>query len=252
MKKLVTLVERPGRSWRVVARDPEKPTCFIDTNEYLFTAGGESLLTDPGGQEIFPAVFSALAEAIDPRTITKLFSSHQDPDVISSLALWLEFNPALKCHVSWLWSSFIPHFGGDDHSLVPIADDGGVLSVGDAMLEVVPAHFLHSSGNHHLFDRETGVLFTGDVGAALLPPTAPLFVEDFNEHIKAAEGFHRRWMGSASAKNDWCRRARALTPKFLCPQHGAIYRGDDVMRFIDWFEALDVGVVRMTARAKAA
>jgi flavorubredoxin len=30
----------------------------------------------------------------------------------------------------------------------------------------------------------------------------------------------------------------------LCPQHGAIYRGDDVMRFIDWFEGLEVAVLR--------
>lgn len=28
----------------------------------------------------------------------------------------------------------------------------------------------------------------------------------------------------------------------LCPQHGAIYRGDDVTRFIDWFDELEVGI----------
>ena len=83
-----------------------------------------------------------------------------------------------------------------------------------------------------------GAWFTYDM------PDAPLFVSDFGSHIKHAEGFHRRWMGSNEAKNDWCRRARALKPKFLCPQHGAIYRGDDVTRFIDWFEALEVGRVR--------
>ncbi len=252
MKKLVTLYEKADRSWRVVARDPAKPNYFIDTNEYLFTSKGQALLTDPGGQEIFPAVFAALAEGLDPRIITRLFSSHQDPDVISSLALWLEFNPEIRCHVSWLWGTFIPHFGGDDKTLIPIPDEGGLIEVGGSLLEVVPAHFLHSSGNHHLFDRESGILFTGDVGAAMLPAAAPLFVEDFNEHIKLAEGFHRRWMGSPPAKNDWCKRARSLAPRMLCPQHGAIYRGDDVNRFLDWFEALEVGVVRSSARAKAA
>ena len=30
----------------------------------------------------------------------------------------------------------------------------------------------------------------------------------------------------------------------LCPQHGAIYRGADVRRFIDWFAALPIGVLR--------
>jgi flavorubredoxin len=30
----------------------------------------------------------------------------------------------------------------------------------------------------------------------------------------------------------------------LCPQHGAIYRGADVQRFISWFDDLQVGIVK--------
>jgi flavorubredoxin len=30
----------------------------------------------------------------------------------------------------------------------------------------------------------------------------------------------------------------------LCPQHGAIYQGKDVQRFIEWFDALEVGVLQ--------
>ena len=35
----------------------------------------------------------------------------------------------------------------------------------------------------------------------------------------------------------------------LCPQHGAIYRGADVGRFIDWFSRLPIGVLRAPARS---
>ena len=49
-----------GGSTRL-ARDPDKPGYLIDTNEYLATDGGQGLLTDPGGMEIFPAVFSAIS-----------------------------------------------------------------------------------------------------------------------------------------------------------------------------------------------
>lgn len=247
MKKLVTLYEKGKHAWHMVARDTARPNHLVDTNEYLVCDGDLMLMTDPGGQEIFPAVFSAISEKLDPRKIQFIFSSHQDPDVISSLALWLEFNPKIRCYVSWLWSSFIPHFGGEEGTLINIADEGGPIHLGAQELRAFPAHFLHSSGNHHLYDAEAGILFSGDVGAALLPPDAPLFVEDFAQHIKHAEGFHKRWMGSAAAKNDWCVRARALAPKMLCPQHGAVYRGDDVTRFIDWFEALEVGVLRAAA-----
>jgi len=242
MKKTTTIFREGDHAWTVVARDPARPDYLIDTNEYLVTHGGRGLLTDPGGCEIFAAVFAALSNENDPGCIEAIFASHQDPDIISSLALWLEFKPQLKCHVSWLWSEFVPHFGGDDQTLVAIPDEGTVIPLGGLTLEAVPAHYLHSSGNFHLYDAKARILFCGDVGSALLPPGAGLFVTDFNSHIRNAEGFHRRWMGSNEAKRDWCERASRMDIDLLCPQHGAIYQGADVMRFINWFDELKVGV----------
>lgn len=53
-----------------------------------------------------------------------LFASHQDPDIISSLALWLEVNPQLRCYLGSLWASFVPHFGGDDTTFISLPDEG--------------------------------------------------------------------------------------------------------------------------------
>ena len=245
MKKAVTLFENGGHRWQVIARDPERPSHLIDTNEYLITNGGNALLTDPGGQEIFPAVFSALSEATDPRKVTHIFASHQDPDVISSLALWLAVKPDLKCYTSWLWCSFIPHFGGQEGTFVPVPDEGMPIDLAGLPLQIVPAHFLHSSGNHHLYDPNAKILFSGDVGAALLPSDHEgLFVTDFSAHVRFTKGFHQRWMGSRDARDAWCARVTKLDVEMLCPQHGAIYRGADVARFIDWFAGLEVGVLR--------
>ena len=79
------------------------------------------------------------------------------------------------------------------------------------------------------------------MGAALVPKGAPLFVEDFGEHVKYMEGFHKRWMPSNRAKNAWVKRVRALNPELIAPQHGSIFRGADVGRFLDWIEGLQVG-----------
>lgn len=118
MKKATTIFESGTHRWYAIARDPAKLECLIDTNEYVVQVGDEALLTDPGGMEIFPAVFGAIGEVMDPGHIQQIFASHQDPDVISSLALWLAFNPEIRCHVSGLWKTFIPHFGGDEQTLV--------------------------------------------------------------------------------------------------------------------------------------
>ncbi|MDY0012879.1 MAG: MBL fold metallo-hydrolase [Rhodocyclaceae bacterium] len=245
MKTSHSIYQDGNHRWLAIVRDPERAGHLIDTNEFLVESGGDSLLCDPGGIEIFPAVFSALCAEADPTAIRGIFASHQDPDIISSLALWLDFNPALKCYTSWLWATFLPHFGGTADTFVSIPDEGMPIPLGALDLRAIPAHYLHSSGNHHLYDPKARILFSGDVGAALLPPERNgLFVEDFDSHIRFAEGFHRRWMGSNAAKMAWCERVAALEIDMLCPQHGAIYQGADVGRFIQWFADLDVGRLR--------
>lgn len=245
MKTIRVIYEDGAHKWHAIVRDPARPDYLVDTNEYLVTDGDEAMLVDPGGSEVFPAVFSALSTEVDPRKIGKVFASHQDPDVISSLSMWMEFNPDLRCYVSWLWSSFVPHFGGARETFVDIPDNGLDILVGGQRLQAVPAHYLHSSGNFHLYDPKARILYSGDVGAALLPPGEDgLFVENFDRHIRHAEAFHRRWMGSERAKREWCARVSQLDIDMLCPQHGAIYRGADVKRFIDWFGRLEVGVLK--------
>lgn len=243
MKKMSYFYEDGSHKWAAIARDPDKPGYLIDTNEYLVVNGDEAVLTDPGGMEIFSAVFSAISAEHDPKSVKWLFASHQDPDIISSLALWLDFNPEIKCYLSWLWADFVPHFGGDGETFVRIPDEGMAASLGNLTLEAVPAHYLHSSGNFHLYDPKAKILFSGDIGAALLPPGEErLFVENFGKHIRYAEGFHRRWMGSNEAKQKWCRRVDSMEIDMICPQHGAIYQGEDVKRFINWLSDLDVGL----------
>jgi len=242
VKKTKTIFQEGNHKWVAIVRDPEKASHLIDTNEYLVTHGSKGLLLDPGGAEIFPAVFSALSSEFDPSALSGIFASHQDPDTCSSLALWLEFNPQLRCHVSWLWAGFIPHFGGTAETFVAIPDEGDDINLDGLILRAVPAHYLHSSGNFHLYDKVAKLLFSGDVGAALLPAAeSGLFVENFDAHIRHAEGFHRRWMGSNEAKRAWCERVSKMDIDMLCPQHGAIYQGADVQRFINWFDALQVG-----------
>jgi flavorubredoxin len=245
MKTARVIYEEGAHRWLALVRDPNKPDFLIDTNEYLITIGDDAILLDPGGNEIFPAVFSALSTEFDPRKLNKLFASHQDPDIISSLSLWLEFNPNIQCYISWLWASFIPHFGGSNETFIKLPDSGGDIIVGGQRLQAIPAHYLHSSGNFNLYDPKAKILFSGDIGAALLPPGEDsLFVEDFDRHIRHAEGFHRRWMGSERAKRDWCNRVSQMDIQMMCPQHGSIYRGEQVKRFIDWFAQLEVGVIK--------
>lgn len=243
MKKFQYIYTEGNHKWAVISQDPEKPDYLIDTNEYIIMSGDSFLITDPGGIEIFPAVFSSLSTELNPHRLECIFSSHQDPDIISSLSLWLEVNPELKCYISRLWTSFLPHFGGNAETFLPIPDRGQVVTFRELELEFIPAHYLHSAGNFHLYDRKAKILFSGDIGAALMPPASDLNVKDFDFHIQYAKGFHERWMGSNEAKMDWCERVSKLSLDMICPQHGLIYTGENISRFINWFSELPVGVL---------
>ncbi len=227
--------------WLVFGRDPDKPDKIIDTNQYLVDAGDRALLIDPGGIELFAPMLAAVVKEIPLQNITDLFASHQDPDIISSLGLWDQSLNNARLHSPWLWEGFLRHFGMEGIDYCAIPDQGSSLRLGHTTLEFIPAHYLHSSGNFHVYDEAAKILMSGDVGAALEDNDAPMFVEDFQQHSQYMELFHRRWMPSNKAKNDWIRRVRKLDIDMLAPQHGRIFKGDDVKRFLDWFEGLEVG-----------
>jgi flavorubredoxin len=185
-----------------------------------------------------------LTELLIPRLeeITDLFASHQDPDIISSLGLWEQALPHARLHTPWLWESFIRHFGSQNIEFVPIPDEGNIITLGTLKLQTIPAHYLHASGNFNIYDPQAKILMSGDVGAALDVPDAPMFVEDFEEQIPKMKMFHQRWMPSNRAKQDWIKRVRQLDIEIMAPQHGRLFKGEDVQRFLDWFEALEVGI----------
>ncbi|TPH15756.1 MBL fold metallo-hydrolase [Litorilituus lipolyticus] len=241
--KTQKLFECPSHTWIMFGRDDEKPEAIIDTNQYMVVTKNNSLLMDPGGIELFSAMLAAVIKQVPANKITHLFASHQDPDIISSLGLWDQALPSATLHSPWLWESFIRHFGMNNINYAAIPDEGNILKLDGVALEFIPAHYLHSSGNFNVYDPEAKILMSGDIGAAMEAVDAPLFVEDFDEHAKKMRMFHQRWMPSNEAKNDWVRRVRKLDIEMMCPQHGRIFKGDDVKRFLDWFESLEVGVL---------
>lgn len=241
--KISKLAEGPDHTWYVLGRDPDKSDSVIDTNEYVICGKEEAFLLDPGGTEIFPQVVSTVSRIVPVERIRHFLCSHQDPDIFSSLPLWMGLCPKAKIYLSWIWSGFVAHYGHEYvEQFVKVQDTGMRVVMERKEFQLIPAHYLHSSGNFHLYDAELKILFTGDVGAALLPDGhTDLFVKDFDAHIPFMEGFHRRWMASNKARDHWLERVRQLDIRYMCPQHGCILEGAQVTRFFDWFASLELG-----------
>jgi len=216
----------------------------VQTMQYLIIDKGRGILLDPGGVHLFPRVVAAASRFISIDRIDTIFFSHQDPDVSSGIALWLGVTSA-KIYIADLWIRFIPHFGIVDQArIIAVEGAGASIKLGSgAELVFVPTHYMHSPAAWSVFDKRAGILFTGDVGAAVFPEGAEyLFVDDFKSHIKLIEGFHKRLIASNSVARRWVENVRRLAPVMITPQHGAVYRNESVGAFLDWLGALKCGV----------
>jgi flavorubredoxin len=72
---------------------------------------------------------------------------------------------------------------------------------------------------------------------------AYIAVPDFAAHIQFMEGFHKRYMASNRALKAWVQMVRPLDIETIAPQHGAFFRGKEMVgQFLDWCEGLACGI----------
>lgn len=220
----------------------------IRSNQYLVMHGEEGVLLDPGGFGVMPSVLKELLQHMKTENIRAIILSHQDPDIVGGLSTWLELTSA-AVYVSDIWLRFLPHYGITNMTqFVGVPDAGKTcMIVPGFQLQLLPAHFLHSEGHINVYDPIAKILFTGDIGAAMLPLDMEYeFVDDFAAHLRYIEGFHLRYMVCNKAARLWVEAVSDLEIDMLAPQHGPIYRGRAVTDFLAWFRELRCGVDLMT------
>lgn len=219
----------------------------VEANQHLIIHGKEAMLLDPGGHKVYNKVMAqTFKELAGKAKLKTLFLSHQDPDICAAINGWLMTTSA-DAYVSRLWVRFVAHFGLDKYvgdRLKEIPDEGMKFELGGVELHALPAHFLHSAGNFHLYDPTSKILYTGDLGASLGEDYRE--VTDFEAHRQYMDGFHRRYMNSTRAMTAWAAMARQLDIEMICPQHGALFRGKELVdRFIDWADGFECGIDTM-------
>jgi flavorubredoxin len=216
----------------------------VRSNQYLIQHDDAGVMLDPGGFGVMPRVLAELLRYLSPQQLKGIVLSHQDPDIVGGLATWLELTGA-PVYVSEIWLRFLPHYGIKSiNRFVGVPDQGMDWTVAPGFnLKLVPAHFLHSEGQINVYDPASKILFSGDIGAAMLPTDKDyVYVDDFAAHLPYIEGFHRRYMCSNRAARIWVNRVSKLDLAMIAPQHGPIYRGQAVKDFLAWFKELQCGI----------
>jgi flavorubredoxin len=221
----------------------------IQANQFLVVNGGHSALIDPGGDLIYRDLFMESYRYLFTKNLEYVIGSHQDPDIISSLNQWM-LGSTCKVIVPKLWERFIPHFAPKidfKNRLIGIPDEGMNIHLGDAVLQALPAHFLHSEGNFHFYDPVAKILFSGDLGASLVSGDFSRPVDNFEAHIPYMEKFHQRYMSGNKACRLWANMVRKLDLEWVIPQHGRPFKGKaTITKFIDWIDKLQCGLDLLT------
>ena len=222
--------------------DESHEDSFLSVNQYLIVQNGVGVLVDPGSEAIFNELYDAVSKYVKIENIKFIFFSHQDPDVSGSIAQWAISTKA-KFIISSLWVRFMSHYGFMEMSRVmSLSDHGAKLKFGSDYLKFVPAHFLHSPGNFSLYDSKSKIVFSGDIGAAVVnAPVDYKHVENFEEHIDNLYGFHKRYMGSNKLCRAWVRHIEKLDVDIIAPQHGLVFEGEQTTLFFDWLKELQCG-----------
>ncbi|MFC3606648.1 MBL fold metallo-hydrolase [Stutzerimonas tarimensis] len=226
----------------------------VQSNQFLITDNEQYLLLDPGGDLTYTPLSLELSKHIPVQDLTYIFASHQDPDIIASLDKWL-LHTRCKVICSKLWARFLPHLTANylavSHGIstydrvIALPDRGMTFPLGRSKLCAVPAHFLHSVGNFHLYDPVSKILFSGDMGASLVDDASA--VKDFSSHIQYMDGFHRRYMASNNACRLWVNMVRKMDVEMIVPQHGRSFVGKEMINaFLDWVETLECGLDVLT------
>lgn len=222
--------------------DESHEDSFLSVNQYLIVQNGAGVLIDPGSEAIFEELYEAVSEHVEMVDIKYVFFSHQDPDVSGSIAQWALVTKA-RFIMSGLWVRFMSHYGFMEMSRVmSLPDHGAKLNFGDDFLKFVPAHFLHSPGNFSVYDSKSKIVFSGDIGAAIVEsPEGYKKVTSFEEHKVHLVGFHQRYMGSNKLCRAWVKQIKNLDTSMIAPQHGLVFEGEDAQSFLAWLEELQCG-----------
>ena len=222
--------------------DESHEDSYLSVNQFLIVQHGTAILIDPGSEAIFDELYDAVSEYVEVSQIKFIFFSHQDPDVSGSIGQWAATTSA-KFIMSSLWVRFMSHYGFMDMArIMALPDHGAKINFGKDSLKFLPAHFLHSPGNFTLYDTRSKIAFSGDIGAAILPSNeGEKAVENFEEHVKALEGFHTRYMGSNKLCKAWVETLQKHEINMIAPQHGFVFKDEDVQKFLSWLYELQCG-----------
>ncbi len=243
MSKDTGLEIAPGIFW--VSRREDS---LLERNIYLRVFEGEgrriNLLVDPGAPRDRKVLDENLSEIIGGMSrLNVAFANHQDPDVAFNLGFLQQLNPELFVLTSEDTWRLLQFYGlKDDYYRSTESFPGGRARMKTGQeLQFVPSPYCHFRGAVMLYDKESRVLFTGDLfgGLSFIPD-----LQADERHWEGVKTFHQIYMPTRESIALALDNIRKLDPppKMLAPQHGSLITGEWIEFYMEKLSRLPVGL----------
>lgn len=240
-------IEIANQTWWVGSRNADT---LLQTNVFLrrFRAANKAInyLVDPGPSEDLEKISAKIGKLTGTLSRIHIYSlSQPDADACMNAIYVSQANPKAVCLTSEENWQLISHFGLNPQSvkLTQSFKNGQVkLSTGH-LLRFIPAPYCHHKGAFLTYDPESRVLFSGDLFSGLSDAGRLDRIYAEEQDWEGIRAFHQMYMPANEALRNAIDQIRKLNPAplLIAPQHGLLWRGELLERFMERIYHLDVG-----------
>lgn len=212
----------------------------LHCNPYILIEDNEVILFDPGSIPHFPIVMRKVIDLVNPRDISIIVASHQDPDVCGNLAVVEDVIERQDLRIAAHGNSIrlIRHIGVRSEFYAVEENQFRLTLKSGRVLEFIHAPYLHSPGTILTYDTKTKTLFSGDLFGAVSKNWQLFASGEYLDHITS---FHRVYMPSNQILTRCMKKLKTMDIQRILPQHGSILEGEQVQTTIHHLETLPCG-----------
>lgn len=213
----------------------------LHCNPYLLMDEEDVVFFDPGSIPHFPIVMRKVIDLVNPKNISLIVASHQDPDLCGNLAVVEDVieRTDLKIAAHSHSIRLIRHYGVKSEFYEVNAHDYQLTLKSGRVLDFIHTPYLHAPGAIMTYDRSTKSLFSSDLFGAVSNRWDLFARGDFLEPMKA---FHRIYMPANAILRPCMEKIEQMDIERILPQHGSVLEGDNVTQAVECLKELPCGI----------
>lgn len=236
------------------------PGSLLQSNVFLRRFRSENkvinFLIDPGAPADLEKISAKISMLTGDFSRIHIYSlSQPDVDVCMNGVYVGQANPKAVCLTTEENWRFINHYQINPKSVKLIntfKKDQVKLSTGQ-VVRFIRAPFCHARGAFMTYDPESRILFSGDLFAGLCDAQRLTEIYAREKDWDGVRAFQQMYMPSGKAVRNAVQQIRKLDPAplIIAPQHGLLWRGAVMERFLERICNLDVGPEVLSAQESA-